>query len=81
MKYILFIKDSCPYCVMAKELLQSNGHDFSEITFKESQEQILNEIKKTYEWGTVPMIFEKDADGNSKFIGGYTDLVEHLKDG
>ncbi len=79
MKYVLFVKDGCPYCVMAREQLQDNGLDYSEVNFEPSQEQVLNEIKKIYEWGTVPMIFEKDKKGNSKFIGGYTDLVKYLK--
>ena len=79
MKYILFIKESCSYCQMASQLLEEKGVNYKTVIFEEEQESVLTEIKDVYGWKTVPMVFYKN--GNlTKFIGGYTDLVELLKD-
>ncbi len=79
MKYVLFIKEGCPYCHMASELLEEKGASYKTVVFEEEQEHVLTEIKNVYEWKTVPMVFYKN--GNlTNFIGGYTDLVELLKD-
>ena len=79
MRYIIFMKDDCPYCVDAVELLKSKGLSYNSIVFNEDQDNILSEVKDAYQWKTVPIIVSRDAD-NIKLIGGYTDLVEHLKD-
>jgi len=80
MRYIIFMKDDCPYCVDAIELLKSKGLSYKSIVFSEEQDNILSEVKDAYQWKTVPIIVSRDAD-NTKLIGGYTDLAEHLKDG
>ena len=77
MKYVLFIKRQCSYCIMAQKLLESKNLNFSLISFEADQESVLNEIKKAYEWETVPMIFFK-AGHQIEFIGGYSDLEAHL---
>ncbi len=80
MRYIIFMKDDCPYCVDAIELLKSKGLSYNSIVFNKDQDNILSEVKDAYQWKTVPIVVSRDAD-NIKLIGGYTDLVEHLKDG
>ena len=80
MRYIIFMKDDCPYCVDAIELLKSKGLSYKSIVFSEDQNNILSEVKDAYQWKTVPIVVSRDAD-NIKLIGGYTDLVEHLKNG
>ena len=77
MKYILFIKQECPYCVKAQELLESKNLNFSLVNFEMEQESVLSEIKKAYGWETVPMVFLK-ADHQIEFIGGCSDLETHL---
>ena len=76
MKYVLFIKESCPFCVKAKEVLEQSGAELKIVNFEEDQVGILQEIKEAYNWPTVPMIFE--AGEKINFIGGYTDLVKHF---
>ena len=80
MRYIIFMKDDCPYCVDAIELLKSKCLSYKSIVFNEDQDNILSEVKDAYQWNTVPIIVSRNGD-NIKLIGGYTDLVEHLKDG
>jgi glutaredoxin len=78
MKYILFVKEECPFCVKALELLQSKGLNYKIVLFEPTQEEALREVKTAYEWDTVPMIFYRN--GNLiKFIGGYTELAAELE--
>ena len=39
---------------------------------------LLTEVQDKYNWRTVPIIVERVGE-EEHFIGGYTDLVEHLK--
>ena len=80
MRYILFIKEECPYCVSAQDLLVEANKDFKTVVFTPDQQQVLNEIKTAYDWSTVPMIFCREGQ-DIKFIGGYTDLQRCLPDG
>ncbi|MEA3430394.1 MAG: glutaredoxin [Nanoarchaeota archaeon] len=73
MKFKVYTKSYCPYCTMAKELLKDKGYEFEEIELI-SDEQY-EELKKKTGHQTVPQIFCDD-----KFVGGYDDLCEFLKD-
>lgn len=78
MKYVVFSKASCPYCQKAEKILLENGLAHHIINFKDSQKTILQEISKAYDWPTVPMIFEVSKCAKINFIGGCSDLEEHL---
>ena len=75
MRYVLFIKESCPYCVKAKKFLEEKEQDLKVVFFEPDQENILTEIKNAYDWPTVPMIFQIDDEKKINFIGGYSDLT------
>ena len=77
MRYVLFMKEECPYCVKARQLLEEKDQNFKIVSFEPDQESVLTEIKDAYDWPTVPMIFQIDDDKRINFIGGYSDLVEH----
>ena len=77
MRYILFIKEDCPFCVKAKALLDEKGLEYKLVNFSGQQESILQEMKDAYDWKTVPMIFSR-VGSVIKFIGGFTDLVNSL---
>ncbi len=81
-KYILYVKEKCPFCIKAKEMLSIYEKEFYTISLDNSPE-ILSEIKTAWSYDTVPMIFECDNSNASavKFIGGYTDLKSMLADG
>ena len=83
MRYVLFVKDACPFCVKAEELLNDKGLDFKSVSFEPEQEGLLQEMKDAYHWQTVPMVFQVSAPNQPgmpeiKFIGGYTDLIKFL---
>ena len=79
MKFRVYTKKNCPYCHMAIQLLSEHQKAF-ECYALDAQPQILNEIKSTYSWETVPLVVEI-TEGQEKFIGGYTDLKEYLNKG
>ena len=80
MRYILFVKETCPFCDLAVDLLEEEGAHCSTVVFGPDQLKTLEEMKKAYEWATVPMVFKRDGD-QIKFIGGYTDLKDYLQSG
>ena len=79
MKFRLYTKNGCPYCQMAVQLLAEHQKQF-ECYALDAQPQLLNEIKGTYNWETVPIVVEI-TEGKEKFIGGFTDLKEYLLKG
>ena len=74
MKAIVWSKNQCPYCDMAKALLTQKGIELEERKIGDgyTREQLLEAVPAAR---TVPQIF---LDG--KLIGGYTELEKHLKE-
>lgn len=70
MKVVIYGKQSCPFCVSAKELCKAKGIDYEYIDFiqagmtKQDLEKIVGKPVNT-----VPQIFVDD-----KHVGGFTDL-------
>ncbi len=77
MRYILFTREECTFCIKAITLLEEKKLRYSIINFDFDQIDILNEIKKAYDWKTVPMIFARE-ENQIEFIGGFSDLKERL---
>ena len=79
MKFRLYTTTNCPYCQMAMNLLAEKQKEF-ECYSLDRQPELLNEIKQTYNWRTVPIVVEI-TEGREKFIGGFTDLKQYLDKG
>ena len=80
-KYIVFAKSTCPFCVKAIELLNEKQLDSKVINFDDTEDQkLLESMKDTFDHRTVPMVFAREGN-QIEFIGGYTDLAEHLSTG
>ena len=75
MFYVVYSRDSCVYCKMAiKEL-----HD-KKLNYVVIQEEKTTQLKQeSYDWQTVPLVC-KNVEEEEQFIGGYTELHEHLKE-
>ncbi|RTL03143.1 MAG: glutaredoxin 3 [Proteobacteria bacterium] len=68
-KVIVYSKETCPYCVMAKKLLAQKGvSDVTEIRIDLNPEERDKMIEKTGRM-TVPQIFIGDVH-----VGGFDDL-------
>ena len=72
MKAIVWSKPSCPYCVMAKKLLEQKGYEIEErvIGLGFTKVQLLEAVPDAR---TVPQIFLDE-----KYIGGYDKLPDHF---
>jgi glutaredoxin 3 len=70
---VVYSKNSCPYCVMAKDLLKSLNQEFLvvELDQQDDGRDIQNYLVKSTGHKTVPNIFI-----NQKHIGGCADLQE-----
>jgi glutaredoxin 3 len=76
MPAVVWSKNNCGYCVMAKNLLKNQGVEFEERNISQgpwTREQLLEAVPHAR---TLPQVF---LDGN--LIGGYDQLKKHfLKD-
>ena len=73
MKAVVWSKDQCPYCVMAKTLLKNQGVEYEERNISQglwTREQLLAAVPHAR---TLPQIF---LDGN--LIGGYDQLKKYF---
>jgi glutaredoxin 3 len=73
MQAVVWSKDSCPFCVQAKALLESKGIEFEERNVSKdwTREQLLEAVPDAR---TLPQIFL-----NNKLVGGFTELRKHLQ--
>ena len=71
-KAIVWSKNSCPFCVQAKNLLKLKGIEFEERNINEewTRQQLLEAVPTAR---TLPQIFLDD-----NYIGGFTELRRHL---
>lgn len=66
---VIYSSAHCPYCIMAKELLESKNADFKELRVDEKFEYARESVKRSGGRKTVPQIFIGDYH-----VGGYDDL-------
>ena len=69
---LIYTTNTCPYCVMAKNLLQKNGLSYTEIRVDLDEEEREKMIQRS-ERRTVPQIFFGE-----QHIGGYDDLYAYF---
>ena len=72
-KVEIYTKSNCSYCEMAKQYFDSKNIEYSlhDVENAETFKELLNRNPSAR---TMPQIFIND-----KLIGGYTDLLEWLK--
>lgn len=73
MKFTIYSKEGCSFCVRAKELLESLGLEYVEMPLADHPE--LQSMLRESGFTTVPQIFCQET-----YIGGYTDLELYLLD-
>ncbi len=80
-KVVIYIKQYCPFCKKAKELLDEKGIKYEEISVLEKPD-LFNDIKSKYNVRTVPQIFIVDENGDYvHHIAGYDKLMNLEKEG
>ena len=71
-KYVMLTQDNCKYCTAALGLL--NSHGYAVTLYDVSERHNNSTVAALIVTKTVPQIYDPDG----KFIGGYTELKEHL---
>ncbi|MCD6224633.1 MAG: glutaredoxin 3 [Deltaproteobacteria bacterium] len=74
-KVIIYSTLTCPYCIKAKQLLESKGVDYQEVRIDKHPELVAEVIEKSNGQKTVPQIFIGDYH-----VGGCDDLYAFDKD-
>lgn len=74
-KVVIYSKENCPYCLMAKEFFNTRHIPFEEIRV-DLDPNNLNEMINLSKKRSVPQIFINDQS-----IGGYDDLAALAKSG
>jgi len=75
-KVDIYTSGTCGYCVMAKELLESKGIKYKELSIDYNPELIAESIKRSGGRRTVPQIFIENHH-----VGGYDELSQMNKEG
>ena len=75
-RFFIYGRSNCPFCIMACDLLSASQDNY--IFFDHvGDEETLKYLKEFYNHTTFPMVLKNDlSSGVTKFIGGYTDLLE-----
>lgn len=71
----IYTKNYCPFCIQAKELLNSLGVKYEEQDITDTPEKI-EELSKISGFRTVPQIFVGD-----KCLGGFSDIDKLNQEG
>ncbi len=69
MSIVMYLRQTCPFCVMAKRLLAEKGWEWTEIDIQQDPERRAEMIERSGRH-TVPQIFIGD-----EHIGGFDDLA------
>lgn len=71
--YRVYMTTGCPFCKKVVTLLLEKKKTFS-VTVLDNDIETLEELKKQYNWQTVPMIVGRTKEGKELFLGGCSDL-------
>jgi glutaredoxin len=69
---------TCPYCAKAVDFLKAAGVEFV-LSLVDQAPSRWHEISKITGRQTVPLIFEHKEDGSFRLIGGYDNMVAHMR--
>ncbi len=78
-RYIIYGRQGCPYCSFAQDYCQAKELEVVYLDYT-NHADALKDCMNFYKTKTVPIILENDLEtGLTRFVGGYTDLLEFLK--
>lgn len=78
MKYSVYTKPNCKWCIRAKNLLADKGLEYTEYVYQKdfSREDLIEKLKRNWNL-TLPQIYLSD-NVKEIYIGSYEDLEKHL---
>lgn len=77
-RFIIYGRSTCPFCMHAVDFCKAQSAEYIFLDYS-SKTSIIEEYKEFYKQSTVPIILSNDLEtGETRKIGGYTDLLECL---
>ena len=76
--YTIYSKPNCSFCLQAKQLLEMEKlpFEYKQLGTHYSLDELMTLSPNAR---TFPQVFVVDENGNKELVGGYSELVEHLK--
>ena len=76
--YTIYSKPNCSFCLQAKQLLEMEQlpFEYKNLGTHYSLDELMT---LSPDAKSFPQIFVVDENGNKDLVGGYAELVEHLK--
>ena len=76
--YTIYSKSNCSFCMQAKQLLEMEQlpFEYKQLGTHYSLDELMTLAPNAK---SFPQIFVVDKNGNKELVGGYSELVEHLK--
>ena len=76
--YTIYSKPNCSFCLQAKQLLEMEQlpFEYKNLGTHYSLDELMT---LSPDAKSFPQIFVVDENGNKELIGGFNNLVEHLK--
>ena len=76
--YTIYSKPNCSFCLQAKQLLEMEQlpFEYKQLGTHYSLDELMTLARDAK---SFPQIFVVDKNGNKELVGGYSELVEHLK--
>jgi len=79
-RYIIIGRSTCPFCIQAADLCSATGIPHIMLDYA-GKEEVLEDYKEFHTQSTVPIILENNLKtGYTVKVGGYTDLLDLLKE-
>ena len=82
MNFLIYGKNNCPYCEMAKALLTQREKDFKYLTLDEDYSlehvQSVIQVKTGVPPRTFPQILVQKDDQDFTYVGGFDNLREFM---
>jgi glutaredoxin len=76
MKFVVYTKPDCGYCVMVKKLMNENNLEYDEVDITQDHEAH-NFVVNVKKHRTVPQIY---LDGQLFVEGGYQGMKKHIQE-
>lgn len=77
MKYTVYGKPGCVFCIKAKNLLERNSQKYDYVDIDEDA-QAKHFVKEVLAAKKVPQIMLHKDDGTVEHVGGYTELEREI---
>lgn len=83
LKYVMYGKEDCKYCVKLEEIIKRKYHSLEKklLNVDYIKEDLQHITKSERPVNVVPHLFKQERDGSLTYIGGYVESLEYFANG